>query len=81
VLGVFGPGTVVEGYVFCAGDLQAEGDDCGGDAGAAGGGDRLVEFDVFGGEVFAEFVGWFEAAVLGEFGEGDVGGAGHVAGA
>ena len=60
---------------------RAESDDSGGDAGAAGGGDRLFEVDVFGEEEFAKLVGGFEAAVFDEIGEGDAGGSGHVAGA
>ena len=81
VLGVLGPRAVVEGYVFCADDFEAESDDGRCDTGAAGGGDGLVQVDVFGGEVFAQLLGWFEAAVFDEFGEGDAGGSGHVAGA
>src|SRR6266478_5143488 len=53
VLGVFGPGAVVEAYVLCSGDFEAEGDDGGGDSGAAGRGDRLGEVDLFGVEEFA----------------------------
>ena len=81
MLSVLGPGAVVEGYVFCTGDFEAECDDGGGDAGAAGGGDRLVEVDLFGEEELAEFFGGFEAVVFDEFGEGYAGGSGHVAGA
>src|SRR5258708_24727690 len=80
LLGVLGPGAVVEAYVFCAGDFEAEGDDGGGDAGAAGGGDRLLEVDLFGEEEVAEFFCGFETAVFDQFGEGDAGGSGHVAG-
>ena len=81
MLSVFGPRAVVEGDALCADDFKAKGDDCGGYARAAGGGDWLVEINIFGGEVLAEFVGGFEAAVGDEFGEGNVGGSGHVAGA
>ena len=81
MLGVLGPGAVVEADVFRADEFEAEGDDGGGDAGAAGGGDGLVKVDVFGGEEFAEVCLRFEAAVFDEFGEGDAGGSGHVAGA
>ncbi len=80
-MGVLGPGAVVEADVWCADDFEAESDDGGGDSGAAGGGDGLVEVDLFGAEEVAEFVGGFEAAVFDEFGEGDAGGSGHVAGA
>ena len=59
MLGVFGPGAVVEGGVFCTGDFEGEGDDGGGHSGSAGGGDGLVEVDVFGGEDVLEVDGGF----------------------
>ena len=78
MLGVLGPGAVVEAYVLCADDFEGERDDGGGDAGAAGGGDGLLEVDVLGQEEIAEFAGRFEAAVFDQFGEGDAGGSGHM---
>ncbi len=47
LLGVLGPGAVVEADVGCADDFEGQGDDCGGYAGAAGGGDGLLQVDVF----------------------------------
>ena len=78
-MGVLGPGAVVEAYVWCSDDFEAEGDDSGGDAGAAGGGDRLLQIDTLSGKVFAELVCGFEAAVFDKFSEGGAGGSGHVA--
>ena len=80
MLGVLCPGAVVEAYVWCADDFEAEGDDGGGDAGAAGGGDGLLEVDLSGAEELAEFFCGFEAAVFDQFGVGDAGRSGHVAG-
>ena len=57
LLGVLGPGAVVEADVGGADDGEAEGDDGSGDAGAAGGRDRLLRIDTFGCEDFAEFFG------------------------
>ena len=74
--GVFGPGAVVEGGVFCAGDFEGQGDDGGGYSGAAGGGDGLLKVYVLCGEEVAEGFGRFEAAFFDQLGEGDAGCAG-----
>ena len=55
--GVLGPGAVVEADGLCAGEFEAEGDYGGGDSGAAGGGDGLVEVDAFFGEEGLELLG------------------------
>jgi len=81
MLGVFGPRSVVQADVFCSGDLQAQCDDCGGYARAAGRGDRFRHVHAFGDEDSVELFGGFQTSVFDQFGEGEAGCSGHVAGA
>jgi hypothetical protein len=81
VLGVFSPGAVIQADVLRAGYLEAERDDSSGDAGAARSSDRLFHIHTFSSEEFAEFCGALHAALFDQFGKGDTGSSGHVAGA
>src|ERR1700761_2779898 len=81
MLGIFGPGAVVQADILCACKLQSKRNDGRSHTGAAGSRDRLSHVHALGTEEFSQSLRRFQTAIFNQLSERNADSSWHMAGA